>query len=439
MGRPWGLEEFVRQCRSQGMDNPKIITSLVQAGWPADQVQRYLSSQPAPRGVSIRINVVLLTTLVAAGILTAIAAAFWFFSPQLSSTPDAIRNYLASVPSPENPAVATVFGTPVYLDEIRGVAAMVAASNDTAQADMRQRYGAAGSATDEAVAVSMATDWLVTAEAIRRVGSTPTTADMLVAQFRQRMDGRSHRQIMQQYGLGDEYWDTVVRVSAMGSWATELTAAVAGQPQPAYHGLLAKRVQKMHDAFAKQLRTMDAGSQELLRLRRGSDWAAVFPGSDPNFLPDELDQPVGALTVPGELRTSLQSLMSTPNVLTPVVDDGTYLYFGMVFTPTGSGNPAGLSRDDVLVVRFPWVAGFYDQLIMDLTWEEGVATRQVSVSGVPEYTIDQPSLRIDADGDLLPDYLEAAFGSSPTKVDTDGDGRGDLLEYENGTDPTKKN
>jgi len=438
-----GFQEYYNNRKQDGENDENIIKELINSGWDPEQARTAINnlarrSTPAP--LKSRIKLIIIISLLV--VLIAGFVIYWFVIRQPSDsstdTPAQGVNAEAALPATnETDTIATVFGESIYRGEVEDIAQLFSASDTWDYGALSADYGGDNM---ETAALFLQIDSLVAKEAVRRLGVTPMTDDELAVYIDESMTEEYWQGYQEQYGVDSQYRSTLRSILINNLRQTELSNHVDEQLQPAFHDLLGKHVNAIYNAFNKRLQYLSEEDKDSLYYDFDSSTASdPLPDTDPNFLVNEGETLVKDLEMPEQLKNELLALEQTPNILTSVIDDGSYYYFGMVFTPKEFDYPPGFAKGDTMIVRFPWAVGKYAHLVRKMTWEDGYNNGDIKIFDAPGLELLPPERGVDFDGDGLYDYVEWAFGTKISEADSDSDGKTDKEEYDANTNPVSNN
>lgn len=448
------VQSYISQCHAQGMKSEKIILSLISSGWSEDDARNAILGTVSNQSRSKKwwiIIVIGIIVVVVAGIV------YWFVFRQgddaNNNTQTTNTNTSSAVTDNSNVSqvktatektdvIAQVFGETILRGDVEEMALMFLDVDYLSYTGIIGKYGSADR-SNEMVALLGYMDSLVIKETISRLGVTPKTDEEIAEYIESVLTQEYWDVLLDQTGLGEEHKEILTKYQIADIRERELYSLVDDTFQSSYNDLLGQYVTEIYNAFKKKLTYLSDEDKKSLSSyssmyssRRESD---LFPSTDPNFLNNDSDTLIQELDIPLTLKNEIIGLQQTPYTLTSLIEEDGYYYFGMVHAPEEKDFPEGFDKSEVLIVRFPWVDGFYDSLLISLTWEDGLKNNEIEIYGAPGLELQSADSYLDTDGDGLYNYVEWVFDSDSNEVDTDKDGKTDLEEYEAGTNPNEAN
>ncbi|MFC1687592.1 hypothetical protein ACFL0L_03360 [Patescibacteria group bacterium] len=436
------VQLYISQCRAQGMNSEKIISSLISSGWSEEDARKALSG-----GISnqSRLNkwwiIILVVVLLGAG------AVYWFVFRQQDDTNTQTTNVNSPTVAVNNSnsvqitnddgnlEVARVFGTSIFQSDIENMALMFLDLDYMSYSGVVEYLDQSA----EMAALSSYMDSLVYQEAIRRIGGTPMTDTEYSEWYRTIMSDEDWNFVLEQGGLEEQHLDMVKEFRINGMRELEFHELVNDELQPEFNTMVGERIIAVYNAFEKKLEYLTDEEKEDLEIYF-SPWIdpgdELFPYMDDYYLINEHDALIEDVDIPEQLKTELLVLEETPNTLTSFIEEDGYYYFGMVFNPSEYGFQSdGFYLDETMIVRFPALDYTYESLLINLVWEDGVDNNEIQIFETPGLKLDSLDNYADTDGDGLKNYVEWVYDSYTTEVDSDNDGKTDKEEYEAGTNP----
>lgn len=445
------IQSWLKQAREAGQSDNQIRQQLKQSGWSEKQINQLISSQEttiniAPKksqGKLILIVIIIIIVLIAG------AAVYWFILRESGETTNEQVNVATETKTTANTntntkatnqgqsaIVATVFGQPVYRQDIDEFSQMIEATSEATKEYEILANCYFSDCSPSGFTLFRIMEKLVIEEIFKRIGEEPKSEEWLIKYFNDNITTEQRASILNQATLSEKYWDEYLKyIEVMTSRSIELESKINDTIRPEFHNLYSQYVQNIYEAYGKKLKYLSPDEQDSLRYI--DSLSSEFPSVDPNYLVNVHETLVKDLDIPQQLKNELLERESRPLELTSLVagDDG-YFYFGFVVPPKDYDYPPGFIKDDVIIVRFPWADTYYEDLIL-LVWDEGIKDNKIQIFSQPDLKFSPVERRLDYDGDGLMNYIENTYGSDADKTDTDGDGKNDKEEYEVGTNPKK--
>ncbi|XOU94999.1 MAG: thrombospondin type 3 repeat-containing protein [Candidatus Kerfeldbacteria bacterium] len=285
----------------------------------------------------------------------------------------------------------------------------------------------------EIIALNLFINRYVVEEAIIRMGIELKPITEYINLINGKYTGDNKKLVLENVGISEIYWDDYVKLLAWGNRLEELRGSTNEQFQPAFHSLVGDRVKEVYSAFQNRINYSSQDDLDFMRIDFNVRPDEQFQFADGDFLLNSNEELIKDLDINEDIKNRILEMENNPFVLTPVIDDGQYYYFGMVFGPEKIDYPPGFTKDDAIIVRFPFFRMYYFFMIRELVFQDGLEKGEIDIINMESVAKDD--IDLDNDNDGLPYYLELVYQTNDNKSDTDGDGYDDKIEIDSGNNP----